>query len=129
MTITRIIDSDSNVKITEKHKIREILDRAASGSYIQLNLKGYIVWLTQLLASVPDEYKDLVEIEYEGHRGYDDDIDVECIVYYIRDETKEEVSEREKSIGIEILKHEKLQKKEYERLKKIYGKANDETKD
>lgn len=84
------------------------------------NLIEYINWLSSILASVPEEFKNTVSTNIDGITNGDYGV-LEYTISYSRPETDKEEKERGESES----KEEKLRKdrelKEFKRLKKKYN--------
>lgn len=83
-------------------------------------LTNLIETLNQVAQKVPKEFLENVIVETIPHCDKDNDIYIEIDIYYLREETSEEVKLRHEREAVKLMIWENKQRQQYEKLKKIF---------
>lgn len=83
-------------------------------------LTNLIETLNQVAQKVPKEFLKNVIVETIPHCDHDNHIYIEMDIYYLREETSEEVKLRHGKEAAKLMIWENQQKQQYEKLKKIF---------
>ena len=91
-----------------------------SSSRSTQSLTSLIETLTKVAQKVPEEFLKNTIVETIPHYQEDNDIYLEIDIYYLREETLEEVKLRHKKEAEKLMIWKNQQKQQYEKLKKIF---------
>lgn len=115
----------------QKTTIRETLVFESSESWrsdnnqLPMRLPAFVAWMKEVLEDVPEEFRDSVVVELEHEGDYDGPGYAEFHIYYDRDETDEELADRENERiarqESEARAQEGRERAEFERLKAKFG--------